>query len=151
MEIQETIKVYLRQRPSIANETPCSSSGGIGKILNTEDGIYINIKIKILSNLHLIIVWFSILGSSCTYISSINKAVYEYRMNYIFEGGNETQTDVYTTVAKPIVDSAIQGYSGTIIAYGPTNSGKTFTMRGGQEDQMGIMPRYVQITPCLLE
>lgn len=63
-------------------------------------------------------------------------------MNYIFEGGSETtQADVYKTVAKPIVDSAIQGYSGTIIAYGPTNSGKTFTMRGGQDNHMGIMPR----------
>lgn len=63
-------------------------------------------------------------------------------MNYIFESGSETtQADVYATIAKPIVDSAIQGYSGTIIAYGPTNSGKTFTMRGGQDNHMGIMPR----------
>lgn len=64
-------------------------------------------------------------------------------MNYIFESkSKESQEDVYNIVAKPIVDSAIQGYSGTIIAYGPTNSGKTYTMRGGSDASIGIMPRY---------
>jgi hypothetical protein len=31
------------------------------------------------------------------------------------------QEEIYRTVAKPIVDSALCGYSGTIMAYGPTN------------------------------
>jgi polynucleotide 5'-kinase involved in rRNA processing len=67
-------------------------------------------------------------------------------MNYIFDGNSipieQSQNDVFNIVAKPIVDSAILGYSGTIIAYGPTNSGKTYTMRGKSGSEMGIMPRY---------
>ena len=39
-----------------------------------------------------------------------------------------TQSDVYEVVAKPIVEDVLNGYNGTIFAYGQTSSGKTFTM-----------------------
>eukprot|EP00906_Rhabdomonas_costata_P021352 RCo031008 len=41
-----------------------------------------------------------------------------------------TQAQVYAAVAKPIVDSVLQGYHGTILAYGQTGAGKTFTVFG---------------------
>ncbi len=31
------------------------------------------------------------------------------------------QDHIFDTVAKPIVDSVISGYNGTVLAYGPTN------------------------------
>ena len=31
--------------------------------------------------------------------------------------------------------------AGLIFAYGPTNSGKTFTIQGGKDEKAGILPR----------
>jgi kinesin family protein 3/17 len=43
------------------------------------------------------------------------------------------QTDVYLETAKPIVNSCIDGYNGTVFCYGQTGAGKTFTMEGKDE------------------
>jgi chromosomal replication initiation ATPase DnaA len=37
---------------------------------------------------------------------------------------------VYSYAASSIVDSVIEGFNGTIFAYGQTSSGKTHTMEG---------------------
>ncbi|KAM5340909.1 centromere-associated protein E isoform 2-T2 [Glossophaga mutica] len=55
---------------------------------------------------------------------------------------NETTKNVYEEIAVPIIDSAIQGYNGTIFAYGQTASGKTYTMMGS-EDYLGVIPRAI--------
>ncbi|XP_032031099.1 centromere-associated protein E isoform X2 [Hylobates moloch] len=55
---------------------------------------------------------------------------------------NETTKNVYEEIAAPIIDSAIQGYNGTIFAYGQTASGKTYTMMGS-EDHLGVIPRAI--------
>eukprot|EP00070_Physeter_catodon_P006934 XP_007114881.2 centromere-associated protein E isoform X6 [Physeter catodon] len=55
---------------------------------------------------------------------------------------NETTKNVYEEIAVPIIDSAIQGYNGTIFAYGQTASGKTYTMSGSQ-DYLGVIPRAI--------
>ncbi|DBA69276.1 hypothetical protein WJX79_007614 [Trebouxia sp. C0005] len=55
---------------------------------------------------------------------------------------NSTQSDVYTETAKPIVDSVLEGYNGTVFAYGQTGTGKTHTMDGGAGDsERGIIPK----------
>jgi len=45
-----------------------------------------------------------------------------------------------------IVKDVLDGYNGTIFAYGQTSSGKTHTMEGvlGDPDMQGIIPRIVQ-------
>lgn len=45
--------------------------------------------------------------------------------------------------ASPIVDNVLEGYNGTIFAYGQTGTGKTHTMSGLEtpENERGIMPR----------
>ena len=43
-------------------------------------------------------------------------------------GQNSRQLDVYNLTARPIVDFVLEGYNGTIFAYGQTGTGKTFTM-----------------------
>lgn len=55
---------------------------------------------------------------------------------------NSSQTAVYTETAKPIVDSVLEGYNGTVFAYGQTGTGKTHTMDGGAGDaERGIIPK----------
>ncbi|XP_063724316.1 kinesin heavy chain-like [Symsagittifera roscoffensis] len=56
---------------------------------------------------------------------------------------DSTQADVYETAAKPIVKDVLDGFNGTIFAYGQTSSGKTYTMEGvlNDKEDMGIIPR----------
>jgi len=58
---------------------------------------------------------------------------------------NVTQTQVYDAAAKSIVKDVLNGYNGTIFAYGQTSSGKTHTMEGVINDpaKQGIIPRIV--------
>jgi len=52
---------------------------------------------------------------------------------------NVTNNNVFSTVVKPIVDAAVNGFNGTVFAYGQTSSGKTYTMMGIPEE-LGIIP-----------
>ncbi|XP_026174621.1 centromere-associated protein E isoform X2 [Mastacembelus armatus] len=55
----------------------------------------------------------------------------------------ETTTQLYQEIAKPLVVSTVEGYNGTIFAYGQTSSGKTFTMMGGNHIP-GVIPLAVE-------
>lgn len=76
-----------------------------------------------------------------------NNAIYQvdgsksFNFDRVFDS-NETTKDVYEEIAVPIIDSAIQGYNGTIFAYGQTASGKTYTMMGSG-DYLGVIPRAI--------
>ncbi|XP_075213019.1 uncharacterized protein LOC142319526 [Lycorma delicatula] len=52
---------------------------------------------------------------------------------------SESNTVVFDKVVKPIVDASMQGFNGTVFAYGQTSSGKTFTMSGTHK-HLGIIP-----------
>ncbi|NWU63816.1 CENPE protein, partial [Pterocles burchelli] len=74
-------------------------------------------------------------------ISEVNGTkVFSY--DRVFHSSDNTQ-QLYEGVAVPIIQSAVQGYNGTIFAYGQTASGKTYTMMGN-EDSVGIIPKAIQ-------
>ncbi|XP_062055782.1 centromere-associated protein E isoform X2 [Lepus europaeus] len=81
------------------------------------------------------------------YWKTDNNAIYQvdgsksFSFDRVFHS-NETTKNVYEEIAVPIIDSAIQGYNGTIFAYGQTASGKTHTMMGS-EDCLGVIPRAI--------
>ncbi|KAE9554324.1 hypothetical protein FO519_002495 [Halicephalobus sp. NKZ332] len=58
---------------------------------------------------------------------------------------NLDQETVYQGSAANIVQDVLNGYNGTIFAYGQTSSGKTHTMEGvlGDPEKQGIIPRIV--------
>uniref|UniRef100_A0A4W6BWP9 Kinesin-like protein n=1 Tax=Lates calcarifer TaxID=8187 RepID=A0A4W6BWP9_LATCA len=68
-----------------------------------------------------------------------------YYFDRVFQS-NTTQVQFYNAVAQKIVKDVLEGYNGTIFAYGQTSSGKTHTMEGKlhDPDMMGIIPRIVQ-------
>lgn len=68
-----------------------------------------------------------------------------YMFDRVF-ASNTTQEQVYNACAQKIVKDVLEGYNGTIFAYGQTSSGKTHTMEGNlhDTDSMGIIPRIVQ-------
>lgn len=48
---------------------------------------------------------------------------------------------------KPIVASVMEGFNGSILAYGQTSAGKTHTMMGpdlGNQEERGVIPRMVE-------
>jgi kinesin family protein 3/17 len=48
-----------------------------------------------------------------------------FTFDYVF-GPNSKQVDIYNLVARPIVDAVLEGYNGTIFAYGQTGTGKNW-------------------------
>lgn len=62
-----------------------------------------------------------------------------------------TQYAMFTSTAQPLISRFLEGFNCTILAYGQTSSGKTFTMTGIDLDadpsdpnnEMGIIPRAV--------
>lgn len=67
---------------------------------------------------------------------------------------NYTQQQIYDETAFPLVESVLEGYNGTIFAYGQTGCGKTFTMVGvpGDEVMQGIIPNsFGHIFGCISE
>lgn len=52
------------------------------------------------------------------------------------------QMDIYIQTASPIIEQVLKGYNGTILAYGQTGTGKTYTMAGipSAPELKGIIP-----------
>jgi kinesin family protein 3/17 len=44
------------------------------------------------------------------------------------------QENIFTETAFPIIENVLEGYNGTIFAYGQTGTGKTFTISGVPKD-----------------
>ncbi|XP_078463966.1 kinesin-like protein KIF17 isoform X3 [Lampetra planeri] len=59
---------------------------------------------------------------------------------YFIESSTE---QIYNDIAYPLVEGVVEGYNGTVFAYGQTGCGKSFTMQGVSEPsaQRGVIPR----------
>ncbi|KAK4521707.1 ESCRT II complex subunit Dot2 [Mucor velutinosus] len=82
-----------------------------------------------------------------TYENSVTIVPHQksFQFDHVFDV-NSTQEQVFTSVASNFVDRFIDGYNVTILAYGQTSSGKTYTMGTAIDDhsnpdQEGIIPR----------
>ncbi|KAJ0115387.1 hypothetical protein N8I77_000755 [Diaporthe amygdali] len=56
------------------------------------------------------------------------------------------QSDIFDYSIRPTVDDLLNGYNGTVFAYGQTGAGKSYTMMGSSiddEDGRGVIPRIV--------
>lgn len=75
-------------------------------------------------------------------INSING---KYQLSFgenVFDESAST-VKMYEKLARPIVLKTLEGYNGTILAYGQTSSGKTFNMIGSDE-MPGVIPMAVR-------
>ncbi|XP_041708219.1 kinesin-like protein KIF3C isoform X2 [Coregonus clupeaformis] len=52
------------------------------------------------------------------------------------------QRDLYDETVRPLIDSVLDGFNGTIFAYGQTGTGKTYTMQGAwlEPEKRGVIP-----------
>lgn len=120
-DIAETIKVFIRRRPdgSPTSSNPESSRGGGSGIT------------AIAADLR-----------SCDYVSAASRTRQSFSAHRFFPI-DCCQEDVFNEAAKDVTESVLQGYAGSVLAYGPTGSGKTHTMRGDNSNK-GVIPRCIQ-------
>eukprot|EP00164_Ancoracysta_twista_P001208 GFYU01001583.1.p1 GENE.GFYU01001583.1~~GFYU01001583.1.p1 ORF type:complete len:374 (-),score=82.77 GFYU01001583.1:118-1239(-) len=115
----ENVKVVVRCRPLTKNEVDNELSSVVD--VNTEEG---SVSIHMPD-------------------TDINETTKTFIFDHVYDG-NESQQQFYDETARPIVESVLQGYNGTIITYGQTGAGKRYTMEGNHESWDGIIPNAVQ-------
>lgn len=101
-------------------------------------------------------------SSSVAVVSSLSApADRTFRFDHVY-GPTSSQQDVYTSAVADLVDNCMDGFKGTVIAYGATGSGKTRTILGDSatladaidassssdgpfiiSDALGLVPRAV--------
>lgn len=64
-----------------------------------------------------------------------------FTFDHVF-GDDSKQVDIYNLISRPIVEAVLEGYNGTVFAYGQTGTGKTHTMEGVRDkpELRGIIP-----------
>ncbi|GKY98624.1 hypothetical protein MPSEU_000819100 [Mayamaea pseudoterrestris] len=102
------IKVAVRMRPSIENGDNGQSVWRVDKEKN---------------NVVQLIIGGKPLGKSMPHKHTV------YSFDNVFDV-DATSKEVYDAIAKDIVQTALAGVNGTIVMYGQSGSGKTFTMQG---------------------
>lgn len=78
-------------------------------------------------------------GASSSHASSV------YTFSHIFPPETQ-QVEFFNKTTLPLVRDLLEGRSGLIFTYGVTNSGKTYTIQGGnQPGTAGILPRTLDV------
>ena len=86
----------------------------------------------------------SLTGSQLNNSMNQTENVKIYTFDSVYDA-NSTQEEIYADIFHPLVDSVLEGFNGTIFAYGQTGTGKTYTMEGNEENP-GVIPRsFTQI------
>mmetsp|Transcript_62364 Transcript_62364/g.167305 ORF Transcript_62364/g.167305 Transcript_62364/m.167305 type:complete len:591 (-) Transcript_62364:39-1811(-) len=77
-------------------------------------------------------------------ITTCNFSTYTFTFDHVYSE-ESNQSNVYKNTARDAVLSSLSGYNATIIAYGQTGTGKTYTMEGEPERKLrGIIPRATE-------
>lgn len=79
-------------------------------------------------------------NEATVYIKNPQGQKVNFKFDFAFPD-DVAQEYVYDTTAAPIVSGVLEGFNGTIFAYGQTGTGKTFSMDGKEGELRGIMPR----------
>ncbi|XP_067904464.1 kinesin-like protein KIF3B isoform X2 [Heterodontus francisci] len=117
LKSSESVKVVVRCRPMNEKEI----AGGYGRIVDID------------AKLGQILVKNPKGGPSELPKTFTFDAVYDY---------NSKQVELYDETFRPLVESVLLGFNGTIFAYGQTGTGKTYTMEGLRTDpeRRGVIP-----------
>lgn len=85
---------------------------------------------------------------SCLKIDSSSRLVIGRKESFTFDRvfpSRTTQQEVYDNTVKPLLSRCLEGYNVTVFSYGPTGSGKTYTIGGYSsslgEEERGLIPR----------
>lgn len=86
-----------------------------------------------------------------THIRSENyKKEYSYKFEHVFDY-SASQSDVFEEL-NTLMSSVVDGYNVCIFAYGPTGTGKTYTIMGGDRfENRGLAPRAIETIFNIIE
>ncbi|KAH0556326.1 Kinesin heavy chain [Trichoglossum hirsutum] len=79
-------------------------------------------------------------------LSQSREATGAFTFDRVFDM-NSRQSDVFNFSIQSTVDDILNGYNGTVFAYGQTGAGKSYTMMGSDidnDESRGIIPRIVE-------
>ncbi|ETO10167.1 hypothetical protein RFI_27210, partial [Reticulomyxa filosa] len=156
-DVNENFKVAIRVRPPLAREL--NSPFGFANIVRIHNKclahfckhVYVYISFVCIYD----IMYFSFLvfdgfnsASSEQSLNSASSSLVHTMHSFTFDHVHDEsakQKDVYESIAREAAISTLQGYNASIIAYGQTSAGKTYTMEGFDSDeQRGIIPRAIE-------
>ena len=75
-------------------------------------------------------------------IQIIKEKQSSYEYDIVFDE-NSSQSEVYKYTSYNLIDQILEGYNATVLAYGATGTGKTYTMLGNSSN-FGIMIRVIK-------
>nr|AYV89279.1 kinesin KIF3B isoform X2 [Tetranychus evansi] len=123
----EAVKVCVRCRPMTEKEI----AGGHERVVEMDPakGIVLLQPIK------------SQISSTTHRTPSNGESAKQFTFDAVYDC-NSKQTEIYDETVRPLVDSVLEGFNGTVFAYGQTGTGKTYTMVGVRDDpsRQGIIP-----------
>mmetsp|Transcript_37563 Transcript_37563/g.88857 ORF Transcript_37563/g.88857 Transcript_37563/m.88857 type:complete len:933 (-) Transcript_37563:1964-4762(-) len=130
----ESIKVFLRVRPLSAE----NEEGGTMTVVDSTT-IAFQAPEKLTGSVHL--------GRDLDLAAKKAEVAEQdkYRFTRVF-GPETQQKSLFDETARPLVGELFEGHSGLLFAYGPTNSGKTFTIQGEDSgENAGLLPRTLDL------
>uniref|UniRef100_A0A8C5MIH7 Kinesin-like protein n=1 Tax=Leptobrachium leishanense TaxID=445787 RepID=A0A8C5MIH7_9ANUR len=118
---QSAVQVFVRFRPTPSFAQEVIKLGGDGKTIDVH--IKKDEKFGVVNN---------------------KRSDWSFKVNGVLT--DATQEAVYSSVAKSVVSKALDGYNGTVMCYGQTGAGKTYTTTGPLKNYQhrGIIPRALQ-------
>jgi kinesin family protein 3/17 len=140
LDVRENFKVMVRVRPPLAREI--DPTYGFASVINVSQD-------------HKRVSIMEYLGAAANDLEreqDVNEnpglaSLHHFTFDYVYDQ-DSTQTEVYDLTAKPAVLSVLEGYNATLLAYGQTGTGKTYTMEGfkynSTDPQRGIVPRSIE-------
>ncbi|XP_075032621.1 kinesin-like protein KIF3B [Mixophyes fleayi] len=117
LKSSESVRVVVRCRPMNSKEL----SAGYEKVVNVDVKLgQVSVRIQ--------------KGAS-------NELPKTFTFDAVYDS-NSKQLELYDETFRPLVDSVLLGFNGTIFAYGQTGTGKTYTMEGlrGDPEKRGVIP-----------
>ena len=60
------------------------------------------------------------------------------------ETSSGRQDKIYTQNVRPMVHNFVEGGDACVLLFGPSSSGKTHTLKGGQGSERGLVPRAIE-------
>ncbi|KAJ2884304.1 hypothetical protein H4R27_002185 [Coemansia aciculifera] len=90
----------------------------------------------------------SVSGSSSSVVGALadsggSASQRSFHFDYAF-GPDANQASVYDAAVFPLLQRFVEGYNVTVLAYGQTSSGKTYTMGTESDDGTGVVPRALR-------
>jgi hypothetical protein len=151
----ENFKVVIRVRPPLPREL--HSDQGMVNIIKVDDSKAITISENLAVDMNrktkisiILIMLEKMNQGKKNGDPSTDGMIYSshtFTFDHVYDQRSK-QAEVYNTTARDAVHSVLAGYNATIIAYGQTGTGKTYTMEGQNgftnNEERGVIPRATE-------